>query len=462
MVMLKKKAEIYKKLSYVEEKLKEMLPKTDAYVSVHQYCHLVRRDDSGKEIWTEVIQAALLENEAVYFPTMKEPYYIDGTVVIPSNRHIYAEDGAVIKQMEGVKVLMFRNEHVVDGTHKKPEVSKKDINISIIGGRWEESYEKRAGYGLSGMSDANRSLYGVSTNMLFVNVENLILKDMVFAHTAGFAVQTGELHNALFENIVFDTCYADGLHLNGNSENLVIRNICGQVGDDLVALNMYDWQNSSINFGPIKTVLCEDLYPLTEETGYKAMRILPGIYYFEDGSQVDCSLEDAIIKNVRGVDTFKLYFQTPPYKLGEMPEQGGVGSGKYLFFENIHMNLRQPADTFREYMTGDPVRGTFACFELGANIEHVSFENIHVNIYKEEFPRSFFLCIGPKSIVRNERELFDPYVSSRVKYIYTKNIFVNGVLVKDIRPYMHEIVFEDVNGDGFSSGQGVIGELIQI
>ena len=62
MVMLKKKAEIYKKLSYVEEKLKEMLPKTDAYVSVHQYRHLVRRDDSGKEIWTEVIQAALLEN----------------------------------------------------------------------------------------------------------------------------------------------------------------------------------------------------------------------------------------------------------------------------------------------------------------------------------------------------------------------------------------------------------------
>ena len=89
------------------------------------------------------------------------------------------------------------------------------------------------------------------------------------------------------------------------------------------------------------------------------------------------------------------------------------------------MNLRRPADTCREYMTGDLVRGTFACFELGANVNHISFENIHVRMYKEEFPMSFFLCIGPKSIVRNGRELFDPYISSTVQNIYAQNVFIN-------------------------------------
>ena len=423
---------------------------------------VVLTDYSPKgRIWTDALQKALNEHEIVVIPKRDEPYLIDSSVLIPSDRHIIAEDGAVIRIDESSCLLMLRNSLTSDGTHA-PITGKRNKNITIEGGLWQEWCPHRMGYGRSGMYDNNRSSFGVSTCMLFNNIDNLTLKNMTFQGCGGFAVQLGDISRVIIENIQFINCFADGLHVNGNTYEMRISNVRGEVGDDLVALNMYDWQNSSINFGPIKTVLCEDLYPLTEETGYKAMRILPGIYYFEDGSQVDCSLEDAIIKNVRGVDTFKLYFQTPPYKLGEMPEQGGVGSGKYLFFENIHMNLRQPADTFREYMTGDPVRGTFACFELGANIEHVSFENIHVNIYKEEFPRSFFLCIGPKSIVRNERELFDPYVSSRVKYIYTKNIFVNGVLVKDIRPYMHEIVFEDVNGDGFSSGQGVIGELIQI
>ena len=457
-----KKGQIYRKLSEVEKLLNDLVASQRIYVDVRRYTYLVRKNEAGQSVWTDAIQAALNENEAVYFPKIAEPYYMDGTVVIPSGRHIKADPEAVIRQVEGVKVLMFRNEHIVDGTHQVPDTSERDVNISIIGGRWEESYRKRAGYGLSGMSDENRSFYGVSTNMLFVNVENLILKDMVFAHTAGFAVQTGELRNALFENIVFDQCYADGLHINGNSENLIIRNIRGQVGDDLVALNMYDWQNSSINFGPVKTVLCEELHSSVEPNSYKAMRIEPGTYFFDDGSQVDCSLEDAIIKNVSGIDTFKLYFQTPPYQIGENPEKGGVGSSNYLFFENIYMNLRQPADTFAEYMTGDPVRGTFACFELGADIGHISFENVHVNMYKEEFPMSFFLCIGPKSIVRKNREFFDPYISSTVKYIHTKDIFINDELVKDIRPYIHEIVFEDVNGDGCSSGMGKIQELIQI
>ena len=75
---------------------------------------------------------------------------------------------------------------------------------------------------------------------------------------------------------------------------------------------------------------------------------------------------------------------------------------------------------------------------------------------------SFFLCIGPKSIVRNGRELFDPYISSTVQNIYAQNVFINGEKVEDLYPYMHEIIFEDVNGDGHSSARGRIENLLQI
>ena len=54
-------------------------------------------------------------------------------------------------------------------------------------------------------------------------------------------------------------CYADGIHINGNTDKVFLRNVEGKVGDDIIALNMFDWKDSSINFGPIDTVWCENI-----------------------------------------------------------------------------------------------------------------------------------------------------------------------------------------------------------
>jgi len=454
------KEEILQKLIEVEARLKAGLPSEEEYVNVARYRYLVRKDEAGRQIWTEAIQTALWEQRAVYLPERREPYYVDGTIEIPSGRHIKADPQAVIRQPEGVRVLMFRNVNTVDGTHLPPAREGRDCDISIIGGRWEESHTMRAGYGRSGMYDEERSFYGVSACMLFNHIERLVLRDMIFVHTGGFAVQAGELSDVLFENITFVECFADGLHINGNSENLVIRDIRGQVGDDLVALNMYDWQNSSVNFGPMKNVLCDNLQ-LSPDSGYKAMRIEPGIYYFDDGSQVDCSLENAIIRKVTGINTFKLYFQTPRYRIGEEPEKGAVGSGDHIYFEDITIDLDGPIDRLEEYLTSDPVRGTFAGFELGANIGHLFLEDIRIRLHRDQYPMSFLVCIGPKSCIRDGiEEVFDPYLSSMVEKLYLKNIEVNGEQITDAAPYLKEIRFEDVNGDGHSTGCGVIKEVI--
>lgn len=425
-------------------------------VSILDYSDFAVEKD-GRTIWTAAFQKAINEHELLRIPS--GTYYIDNTVIIPSNRRIAAEDGAVIKQSEDVKVIMFRNEHTVDGTHKRIDGPYADSNISIFGGRWEESRSARAGYGNSGMYDESRSFWGVSACMFFNNIDGLTIQNAVFAHTGGFAVQVGRIKNALFENIEFDSCYADGLHINGESENIIARNIKGEVGDDIVALNMYDWQDSSVNFGKLKNVLCEniELYPTSR---YKAIRILPAIYYFDDGTSVDCSAENIIMKNVKGIETFKMYFQTPSYKVDSVPEKGDTGSGDNIYFEDIDIDLEKPIDLLPEYLNSDPVKGAIAGFEFGANVGNIHFKNISITLHRDKFPMSYLVAHGPKSVRRNDTEVFDPNISSTIDTMTFENIKVNGESVSDVTPYVRVIEFDGLYDDIPSGGKGKINRII--
>ncbi len=451
------KKQIYEKLDAAKAQNEKLISLLKDKTLLSEYACLMKTD-GDMELWGDALQTAPNEHEVVVIPAREKPYYIEKQIIIPSNRRIEAE-GAVIKQPQECLLLMLRNSSTADGTHHPISGIKRDSNISINGGRWEESRTQRGGYGRSGKYDEERSFFGVSTLFFFNNMENLTITNIEFAHTAGFAVQAGDIKNAVFEHIRFDSCYADGLHMNGNTENLICRDIKGVVGDDLVALNVYDWQNSSVDFGPMNTVLCEDL-KLSESVGYKALRIEPGRYYFDDGSEVDCALNDAVIKDIDGIRTFKMYYQTPVYYIGQSPERGAVGSANNLFFENIKVDLRGPIDGFPVYRNSDPIRGSFAAFEIGANIGYICLENIDLTLYKEKFPYSYLVCCGPKSVRVDDREVFDPYLSCRMNTLELKNINVNGIHAYDAADIVREIVFDDVNGDGHSTACGVIDEII--
>ena len=418
-------------------------------VSLTDYAHLVREGN----IWTDALQAALNEHEIIVIPASSDPYMIDNTVTIPSGRRIEAE-GATVRLCEGVRVLMLRNEHTQNGTHAPIPKENRDGNITILGGRWEESNPGRAGYGRTGMYDLDRSFFGVSTCMLFNNMDGLTLKNLTFSHTAGFAVQMGDITDVHCENIRFDECFADGLHINGNTKNVITRNLYGEVGDDLVALNMYDWQNSSVNFGPTDMVLCENMHTAPGD-GYKAMRIEPGLYFYDDGSSVDCALTNAIISDVSGVNVFKMYYQTPGYIVGTDPERGGLGSLDNLFFEHIDIDLDAPGDAMKPYLEGDPVTGAFSPFEINANVGKISLEDINLTLY-DRFPTSCLMTVGPKSVRSGDREVFDPYLGGTVECVSLKNIRINGTCPDDISPYIREIVFDHLYDDGPSTARGTI------
>lgn len=453
------KKAIYEKLIRMRERNLSKSLKVAEGVSIERYRALVRVDECGTNIWSDAFQQAINENDHIIIPASKEPYYIDKTITIPSNKYIEAHSAAFIRLKAGIKTLLLRNEKNEDGTHKRETFATPDTNIHISGGCWEEMCEKRAGYGQSGMYDAERSYYGVSTCMFFNNVKDLTLENLIFVHTGGFGIQLGNAKNVVVENIEFDQCFADGVHVNGNIENIYIHNIKGQVGDDLVAFNMYDWQDSSVDFGPIKTAWCENL-ELYQESPYKAFRIQPGLYYYDDGSVVDCSLVDVVIKNVKGINTFKLYFQTPRYNVDKGREPGDTGTGNNIFFEDITIDLTGPIDRLKDYMESDPVTGSFAGFEIGANIENLYLENINVTLYREKYPMSFFMCVGPKSVRNGNLEIFDPEINSIVENIYLKNVCVNSGDTENSKNYIHQIAFDDIYNDGTATGKGVINNII--
>ena len=62
-------------------------------------------------------------------------------------------------------------------------------------------------YGESGMYDAERSYFGVSTCMFFNNAENVTLENVTFSHAGGFSVQIGNCKNVVLENIEFEKCF---------------------------------------------------------------------------------------------------------------------------------------------------------------------------------------------------------------------------------------------------------------
>ncbi len=451
------KSNIFKTVTAAHAENKEKISTLQDRVLLTDYSHLVYDAPCGK-VWTKALQTALYEHEIVEIPTGRKPYYIDDTVIIPSNRRIEAWR-AVLCLTPECRVLMFRNEHTKDGTFAPIDESEKDENISIFGGCFAESRKDRAGYGKSGRySEKDDGFFGVSTCMLFNNIKNLTLENVTFRNTAGFALQAGDAKNIVFENIWFSDCFADGLHINGGCENVLARNIYGEVGDDIVALNAYDWQNSSVNFGAIRNVLCENLN-LAPLSRYKALRFEAGTYTYADGTQVDCALQNIIVKNVIGIKTFKMYLQTPPYSIGGNRESGDVGTIDNFFFDDIKADLQGPIDSFPEYVRGDTVRGAFAAFEIGANVGTLCFENIDFIHHSEEFPLSYLVSIGPKSIVCGDKEVFDPYLSCHAKKLIFKNITLNGEKCKNIRSVLHETEFDNINGDGDSSGKG---EFLQV
>ncbi len=430
-------------------------------INVKELFSLAVKPYKDGKIWSDAFSFALKNYEKIIIPEGR--YYIDRSLVVSSTTQIIADEKAEIILVKGTKTLLLRNESVIDGSNEKiPPTAPVDLSISVCGGVWGEENEERLGYGASGCYDENDSFKGVSTCFLFSGVENLTLKNLVFRSTAGFAVQLGRVNGFSIENIRFEKCFADGLHINGGVKNGLVKNLSGHTEDDLIALNAYDWDNSSINFGCIENLVVDGVHSESGRNAHKSFRIQPGIYPYKNDEKEDCYVKNLTVKNVSGVTTFKMYLQTPAYT--DLPEKDvGVGSMENLLFENISADTSEPVDKQPNYLGGNTVTGNFATFEIGSNVKNMRLFNVSVKLDRKKYPNAYFMSVGPKTQYIEEKhlELFDPYVFATAENVAYKKIYINGEEIDDLSPFIKQVEFDNLYSSKMPFGKGRIISLFK-
>lgn len=395
------KENILNRLRRMEEKITCDVDMHENIFEITEFEDMVRMgtDNEGNEIliWSDALQWALNRNRYVHIPSNEKVYYIDKLIIINSGNHIIADKDAVICLVKSVRTCMFRNRNVIYGCISpidKSGMLPPDRDISIIGGTWMEQDPK----------DKVQVSDNIFTAFLLSNIKGLILRDMVIQDIHGFAMQIGNVTDMIVENISFPKTYGDGIHINGSVKNAAVRNISGTTGDDMIALNAWDWPGSSVNFGNIDTILIENI---TSLGGHKALRMLPGRKYYDDGSMCECDIKNVIIRNISGITEFKMYMQPPTYTV--IPVKTAVGRADHIYLEKIELEEG-------------------ACFEICSNSAFMSFEDIHLS-YSTKGKSVVLVHVGPKSVTGNRNapsdewtEVYYPEGICKVEELYFRNI----------------------------------------
>lgn len=389
-------------------------------------------DDKGNEvtsnlkaeIWTAAIQSAIKQHKNVYIPNMGHEIYIDQPIVLSSNCNLKIDENQIVVLMPRTNTCMVRNENIVDGYNGVPHAIQCDENISIEGGIWTTcaNGSKNANGNISGYTDSSQSIKGSMGVIILHHVENVTVRNLTIKESVSFGVQIGDCTNFIIENINFVKQKKDGIHLNGPSEYGVIRGLQGKdMGDDMVALNAWDWCTSAITFGPIRNVIVEKI-----ESDNNEIRVLPGRKVFSDGKYVDCDITECIFEDIKGIYTFKLYCQPNIANVtkGINDVSGTVGTIKQLYFNNIEFGRIRSNG-----LNGLPVRGFF---EICADCENLYFDNISIDCQEKELIDNniTLISVGPLSATWKNNsndpkcwgEVFSPNAICEVNKVYIKNV----------------------------------------
>lgn len=384
-------------------------------------------DASGKiesrnvtaEVWTAAMQATLDAQGTLHIPARPQPYYLDGPLILKSGQKLSADPTAEIRLIPDTNTCMVRNEHVVTlNTKPVPADVPLDTDITIEGGIWTTlaTANNESNGNVLGRSSGVNPAFGTHGVILLQNVRRVSVKNVTVRQSKAFGVHLANAHDFIVENITLEEHRRDGVHVNGPASAGLIRGVRGDSKDDDVALNAWEWKNYAPSYGPIERIVVEDVtgWPGDEHEGNNAIRILPGVKRFDDGTTLDCPVRDITLRRITDIRHFKIYDQ-PNLELGRDNDFSiGVGTVKNLRLEDL---------TFHR-----PGR-----IELHANTDGLSIHNVRVN--HPITPDWHLLAIGPLSQTykrgKSENpaqwfEIFSPDLDCTVR-----NVSISGARTRD-------------------------------
>lgn len=411
-----------------------------AHITTGTVYEIAKEEFNPDTCGSDVIAQALESYDHVVIPKLPFPVYLNRPIVMKSGKWLTVHPETAMRMLDGCGGCMVRNEHVVDGRFGPFPADYEDHDILVEGGIWEQ-----AKYGYSPVEDhsamrsfATRRYDGVvqaeGTNarnvllgvFLFSNVKNFTVCDLVVRQCEFYGVLVAGGSHFVLENIEFQNHYKDGLHINGPSSYGYIRNIRGETGDDVIALNAWDWATSAVSFGGIDHM---DIADVTCD--HREVRILPGRKTFLSGSKVDCPITNCRFQNVKGIYCFKMYQQ--PYWLNDFREYKDkseiAGVMENIEFSNIVLGA------LTEEGLGEIK--IEAIFEICADCTNITLEDIALDIPLQEVLDAGvqLVKVGPKSSTCKQGytdpskwcELFDTDLICTVDALQLRNISFAGV-----------------------------------
>jgi hypothetical protein len=384
-------------------------------------------DASGKaetrhvmaEVWTQAMQATLDAQGTLHIPARAQPYYLDGPLILKSGQKLSADPTAKIRLKPGSNTCMVRNEHVVTlNTKPVPANQPLDTDITIEGGIWTTlaTTENEWNGNLLGRSSKENPAFGTHGVILLQNVRGVTVKNLTVRQSRPFGVHLANAHGFTVENITLEEHRRDGVHVTGPASDGVIRGVRGNSSDDDVALTAWAWKNNAPSFGPIERITVEAVtgWPEDDHEGNIAIRLLPGVKRFEDGTMLDCSIRDITLRRITDIRHFKIYDQPNLERGRDTDFSIGVGTVKNLRLEDLTFN--RPGQ-----------------IQLHANTDGLSIHNVRVN--HPITPDWHLLAIGPLSQTSKRGksedaakwvEIFSPDLDCTVR-----NLTVSGVRTRD-------------------------------
>ena len=370
------------------------------------------------QVWTQAFQADLDADGKLHIPAREQPYYLDGPIVLKSGQKLTADADVEIRLKPGTNTCMVRNENIVGFADKPvPEDTQPDSDIAIEGGIWTtlENGVKDNHGNQRGASSKKNSVPGTHGVILLHNVRTVSVRNITVRQSKPFAFHLGNIRDFTIDGLTLDRHGRDGVHVDGPASDGVIRNVSGDSHDDPVSLTAWDWKQYSASFGPIHHLTIEHITGAPEgKRSTDAIRLLPGVKRFSDGTTIDCPIHDITLRHITDIRDFKLYDQ-PNLEAGRANDFSlGIGTLKNIVFENLTFN-RPGSIQVHANTDGLSIAGAKLLFPLPADYHLL-----------ELGPKSMTYKGAPGTDPSRWTEIFSPDLDCNVR-----NVSITGVRTRD-------------------------------
>ena len=321
-----------------------------------------------------LIESLLQAHKTVFIPALEAPVELNRPIRLSSGTHLRIHENTVLRMKEGCGGCMVRNETVLSGMEGPVSSPILDTNITIEGGQWENAPRAASANDPSPVIQSFGKTNLLLGMIFFCHAERITVRNLTIRQSDMYGILLADCHDFLVENITFDDHYKDGVHVNGPASCGLIQNMTGHCGDDFVALNAWDWDSSSVSFGPISDITVQNI-----ACDHDEIRLLPGRKTYKSGQKLDCPIKNCAFSNISGAYNFKMYQQPNCHNLKRTHKDFSEIAG---LIENISFtDIRLDSLT-----TGGLAEVRLdALFEMGADCRNISFRNLSFGFPADEF-----------------------------------------------------------------------------